>query len=649
VIEVADIIRDSMLAWRPPPRLNLDEWADQHFYLSAESAAEPGRWRTLPYQRGVMQAITDPTIERISLMKSARVGYTKIIGAAIGYHMHQSPCSIMVVQPTVDDAKDYSKEEIAPMLRDCPALSNLVRDSGPRDSDDTILHKQFPGGVLSMVGANSARGFRRSSRKIVIFDEVDGYPPSAGSEGDQIQLGIMRTQTFWDRKIIAGSTPTLAGASRIESMFEEGDQRRYYVPCPHCGRMDFLAFRETFEIDGEPAGHFMDWPDGRPEEAHFVCRGCACVIEHKHKRDMIERGEWRARREFKGHASFHIWAAYSYSPNATWADIACEFVAASADEGSVEKLKTFVNTVLGMTFQERGDAPEWVRLYHRRELYPIGTVPGPVKFLTMGVDVQKDRLVYEVVGWRVEDKQSWSIDAGVIVGDTSEENSAAWRGLVELIERQWPTAGGGALPISGLAVDSGWNTNTVYNWTRRFPTNRVMATKGVDGPRPMVGTPTPVDVTSNGKRIQRGARVWPIGVSTAKSELYGWLNLEPPAEGAEAPIGFCHFPQHPEEYFKQLTAEQLVLTRSRGVTALAWHVIPGRQNHWLDARILARVAASMLGLDRVRRSTPSPSEPPSNPTPEPPKPSSPAPSQHSPGRANDWLGGRGNNFMKRRR
>lgn len=646
---IDEIVADSMAAWRPPPRLHLDEWADRHFHLSVESSAEPGRWRTLPYQRGIMRAITDPTVERITLMKSARVGYTKMIDAAIGYFMHQSPSSIMVVQPTVDGAKLYSKEEIAPMLRDCPALHGLVEERGPKDSDDTILLKRFPGGVLSMVGANSGSGFRSVSRKVVIFDEVDGYPPSAGSDGDQISLGIMRTLAFWDRKIIAGSTPLLAGTSRIESMFEEGDQRRFYVPCPHCGRMDFFAFRETFELDGEAAGHFMQWPDGRPEEACFVCRGCGAEIEHKHKRDMIERGEWRARKPFKGHASFHIWAAYSYSPNATWGHIATEFVAANADENSVEKLKTFVNTVLGMTWQERGDAPEWIKLYHRRELYPIGTVPAPVKFLTMGVDVQKDRLVYEVVGWRVEDKQSWSIDAGVILGDTSEESSAAWRGLVDLLERQWPGEGI-SIPISALAVDSGWNTNTVYNWTRRFPTNRVMATKGVDGPRPLIGTPTAVDVTANGKRITRGARVWPIGVSTAKSELYGWLNLDPPAEG-EAPIGFCHFPQHPEEYFKQLTAEQLVLTRRSGSTVLTWQVIPGRQNHWLDARILARVAASLLGLDRVRAKQ-DPPPPPSAPTSTEadPMPTREQGETAAPNRGTSiksgWLGGRGKNWLK---
>src|SRR6185295_6671455 len=211
-------------------------------YLSAESAAEPGRWRTLPYQREIMDAITDPSVVKVSVMKSSRIGYTKCINATIGYYIHHDPCPMMVVQPTIDDAEGYSIEEIAPMLRDCPALAALVPKPKSRDGNNTILRKRFPGGSLSLVGANSARGFRRVSRKVVIFDETDGYPPSAGTEGDQIQLGIRRTEYYWDRKIIAGSTPTIAGISRIERLFLAGDQRRYYVPCPHCAFMQVLQF-----------------------------------------------------------------------------------------------------------------------------------------------------------------------------------------------------------------------------------------------------------------------------------------------------------------------------------------------------------------------------------------------------------------------
>lgn len=574
---------------RPPPKLSLSAWADQHFRLSAESAAEPGRWRTLPYQRGILDAITDPAIERVSVQKSARVGYTKCVNAAIAYFMCQDPCPILVVQPTVEDAEGYSKEEIAPMLRDVEALAGLVSEVSTKTSAQTILHKTFPGGVLSMVGANSGRGFRRVSRRVVIFDEVDGYPPSAGTEGDPIKLGERRAEYYWNRKIVAGSTPLTAGASRIEEMFEAGDRRRYYVPCSQCGHMDFLAFNRK-----DARGHRMRWPEGQPELACFECSANGCVIEETSKRAMLEAGEWRAEGEFAGHASFHIWAAYSLSPNASWAQIAAEFL--EAKRLGVEKLKTFVNTVLGETWHDRGEAPDWERLYQRREAYAIGSVPAGAVVLTAGVDVQKDRLVYEVVGW-APNKESWSIEAGELYGDTALE--ATWDQLDALLDRTFAGADGRETPIAMLAVDSGYNTQMVYGWARRHPMSRVIATKGVSGARMLIGAPSPVDVTIRGRRMSRGYKVWPIGVDVAKGELYGWLRLG--LGDGDPPAGYCHFPEHGEAFFKQLTAEHLVTIANRrtGRARLEWQVLPNRENHYLDARILARAAAAVLGIDRL--------------------------------------------------
>jgi phage terminase large subunit GpA-like protein len=611
-----------MGAWRPPPKLSLSEWADQYFYLSPESAAEPGRWHTLPYQKGIMDAFTDPAVTYIWVMKSARVGYTKILDAGIGYSIHQDPCPQLVVQPTIDDAKGFSKEEVAPMIRDCPVLSGIVHDdpdaeNGPKDSGNTMLHKKYPGGVLSLVGANSGAGFRRVSRKRVFFDEVDAYPPSAGSDGDQIKLGIKRSEYYWDRKVMGGSTPLVAGSSRIEKLFKDGDQRRYYVPCPHCEHMDYLVFRRP--ESGQP-GHWMQFDPDMPEHAHFVCSSCDEAIEHKHKRSMVERGEWRAHAPFSNTASFHIWTAYSYSPNATWADIAKEFL--DANSKGPEELKTFVNTWLGETWVEKGDAPEWKRLHNQRETYQIGTVPAGVICLTAGVDVQKDRWVYEIVGWGT-DKQSWSIDYGVIPGDTS--NDADWLKLDQLLDRVIPGPLGEHWVVRMMAVDSGFNTQMVYNYARAR-VGRVVAVKGVDSLQSMVASPTPVDVTTGGKRIARGCKMWPVGSSVIKSELYGRLRLPVPETGHPYPSGFCHFPEYGEDYFKQLTAEQLVTqTTKDGYQKRVWQLLPGRENHALDARVYNRAAASVLGLDRmapkVQPSQPQPQQP------QPPTPTNPAPSQ----------------------
>jgi phage terminase large subunit GpA-like protein len=641
-----EVIARSRRAWKPPPRLSLSEWADKEFVLSAETAAEPGRWRTLPYQKEIMDAITDPAVTQISVMKSARIGFTLCVSAAIGYFICQDPSSVLVVQPTVDDAKNFSKEAIAPMLRDVPALSRIVfRDveKGPKDPSNTLTHKAFPGGVISLVGANSGAGFRRISRRVVIFDEVDAYPPSAGSEGDQIKLGTKRSEAFWNRKIIAGSTPLLAGVSRIEEMYGQGDQRRYFVPCPQCGHMAPLVF------SGDD-GHSMKWPTGKPKEAFFACQGSGCVIEHKDKRSMVTAGEWRAAAPFTGHASFRIWSAYSYSPNATWGQIASEFVEANAL--GPEKLRTVVNTTLGETWHERGEAPDYQRLYQRRESYEIATVPAGVLIITAGVDVQRDRLVFEVVGWG-EDRQSWSIDAGVLPGNTAGEE--VWAKLDELLGRSWPGADGLAHQIHMLAVDAGDQTQVVYNWARRYPMSRVIACKGVATAKTIIGAPSAVDVTVRGKRLSRGYKVWPIGVGIAKSELYGWLRLDPPTKesGLPYPPGYCHAPEYGEEYFRQLTAEQLVpIVRRTGFTVLEWQILPGRENHWLDCRVYARAAAALAGLDRHAaakraRPAPPPAAPPASPgaktTPPPAPEPPPRGSTERPGaQSTSWLGrGRG--------
>jgi terminase, large subunit len=573
---------------RPPPRLDLSTWADAKFVLPAGDA-NAGRWHTLPYQRGILDAISDSTIERVTVMKSARVGYTKSFCAAVGYFIEHDPCNILIVQPTLEDARKHSKEDIAPMLAEVPALQGLVVEAKSRDPGNTVLEKQFRGGSLSLIGANSPRGFRRTSRRVVIFDEVDGYPVSAGGEGDPIELGIRRTEYYWNRKIIAGSTPTLAGFSAIERLFDQGDQRRYYVPCPSCGDFQVIRFPN------------MKWPEGQPERAYLVCETNGCVIEHKSKRDMIEGGEWRAEHpenfhEYHRHASFHIWAGYSYSPNATWGQLAAEFV--KANKGGAVTLKTFVNTVLGETWQDRGEAPDWERLFRRRDAYAAGTVPHGALFLTCGVDVQKDRVVYEIVGWG-RGKCSWSVDYGILPGDTADLDHGPWTALDALLARNFPHAGGVHLGIRMLAVDSGYNTQQVYAWARKHPMSRVIAIKGQSLGGALIGPPTPVDVSDRGRKLTRGYKSWPVVGAIAKSELYGFLRLEMPTDGSASPPGFCHFPEYSEEYFRELTAEQLIPHKtSRGYLRLEWTLIPGRRNEALDARVYARAAAAVLGMDR---------------------------------------------------
>lgn len=589
-------------ALRPTPQLSLSEWADEHFYLSVESAADPGPWRSLPYQRAWMDAVTDPRIAQISVMKSARVGATKVLNAAVGYHVEHKPCALYVIQPSEDDAKGYSKEEIEPMLRDCPAVGQKFEAYARKNS---MLHKRFTGGLLQIVGARSPGNFRRVSRGVIFGDEVDGYPASAGNEGDPVALATKRADYFGKRKrkLMWVSTPTIAGFSRIEQLFLAGDQRRFYVPCPHCGHMQVLQF-PNLRWDGDPAG------------AYFRCIACEQHIEHAAKRAIVTAGDWRPGphsqfpqdpppASFHGHASFHIWAAYSFSPNATWGQLAAEFLAAK--RAGTEQLKTYVNTVLGETWKERGEAPEWRRLYDRRELYVIGACPEGVLFLTAGVDVQHDRIVWEIVGWG-RDKESWSIDSGVIPGDTSNLTpKGPWRQLEALLDRDYPTDGGPALRIRLMAVDSGDQTQTVYNWVRTKDPGRVIAVKGVDSADVLINSGSKVDVSMRGKRVG-WVRLYLVGKEAALTELYGWLKLDLPteeerAEGATVPPGYCHFPQYGEQFFKELTAVQLVTRKNpRGFPIRSWELIPGRTDDFLAARRYARAAACLAGLDRMRES-----------------------------------------------
>jgi hypothetical protein len=242
----------------------------------------------------MMDAISDASIREVWVMKSAQVGWTEILNNCIGFHVHQDPAPMLLVQPTLEMAEAWSKDRLAPMVRDTPALSEKIADPRSRDSGNTLLHKKFAGGHLTVAGANSPAGLASRPIRIVLFDEVDRYPASAGTEGDPISLGKKRTATFWNRKVLAGSTPTIKGSSRIEAGFDSGDQRFFKVPCPHCNEFQRLMWAQ------------VQWPEGQPELAHYVCQHCGTMLTEQDKPGMLAAGEWVASRPSLGIASFHI-------------------------------------------------------------------------------------------------------------------------------------------------------------------------------------------------------------------------------------------------------------------------------------------------------------------------------------------------------
>ena len=589
--KLGQVWRDGL---KPDPLLTVSEWADAHRYLSPRASAEPGRYRTdrTPYMRAIMDALSPShPARRIVVMKSAQVGFTEGGNCWIGYVIHHAPGPMLAVQPTVELAKRFSRQRIEPLIAESPALRERVKPSRARDAGNTVLSKEFPAGLLIITGANSAVGLRSMPARYLFLDEVDAYPPSADEEGDPVALAEARTRTFsWRSKVLLGSTPTIQGISRIEREYEASDQRRYFVPCPHCEHTQWLEFER------------LRWDKGKPDTAHYECIDCGRIIEEHHKTAMLQAGEWRATAEGTdpGTIGFHLSALYSPVGWFSWADISRMWEAAQSTD---EAKRSFKNGVLGLTWVETGDAPEWQRLYERREAWQIGTVPRGGLFITAGADVQKDRIEVDVWAWG-RGLESWLVDHIVI--DGGPEKSGSWEALQRLLSQTWPHARGAHLGLAKLAIDTGYESPSVYAWARRAGHAQVAPIKGVEGfnrAAPVIG-PTHVDVTEGGKKLRRGARLWTIAVATFKSETYRYLRLSAPtdeeiAAGARCPPGYVHLPNGTEaEWLKQLVGEQLVTVKTkRGFSRLEWQKLRER-NEALDCRVYARAAAWIAGADR---------------------------------------------------
>lgn len=560
------LILSRLSRFAPPPRQTVSEWADEHRVLSSEASAEPGRWITsrAEYQRGIMDAITDPRVETIVVMSSAQVGKTEVLNNLVGFLMHRDPCPILVLQPTIEMAQAWSKDRLAPMLRDTPPLADMVTVGNRRDSSNTLLHKVFPGGHITMAGANSPASLASRPIRVLLCDEVDRYPSSAGSEGDPVNLARKRTATFWNRKVLLTSTPTVRGASRIEMEFEQSDQRRFFVPCLHCGEHQVLKWAQ------------VQWPKNEPRRAEYACEHCGALLNDGQRVAMIRRGEWRATAPFNGRAGFHL--SELYSPWSALGAMAQAFVEAKR---SPETLKTWINTSLGETWEDSGEGVDDTGLLSRREEY-AAEVPGDAVLLTAGVDVQTDRLEVEVVGWG-EGEESWSVDYLVIHGDPARGET--WAALDEALGRTYHHESGTALHVTAAGIDSGGaHTQIVYDYCRRRTARRVFALKGIAG----AGRPV---VTLSRKSQGGGNRkvdLYMVGVDDAKGTIYSRLKIDEPGPG------YCHFPyERGEEYFAQLTAERIVTKYARGFARREWQKVRAR-NEALDCRVYAYAALRIL-------------------------------------------------------
>ena len=486
--------------WKPPTDLKISEWADEYRYLSPESSAVSGKYRTdyAPYQKEIMDVFNDPNIERIVWQKSAQVGATEILNNVIGYYIHMQPSPILVMQPTLQMAQAYSKEKLANMIRDTPVLRDRINEPKSKDSSNTVLSKKFEGGTtLNMVGSNA---------------------------------------------------------------FEESDQRYYYVPCPECNHMQTLKWSNVV------------WEEDKPETAIYTCEN-GCIINESKKYWMLKNGEWRATKETKKIAGFHLNEIYSVF--SSWGAMAENFLEARKQP---EMLKTFINTSLAETWQpEPEEVVEAEGLMAKRESYDLESIPDEALVLTCGIDIQKNRIECQVVAFS-HNYEMWVVDYKIIYGSTGQMN--VWDDLDKYLQTKFKTHSGRNLTIACTTIDSGFQTQMVYAFTKNKKGRRIFAIKGQSqSGKSVVGKPTKVG--------KENSTLYPVGSDTAKEVIYSRL-------ASEYGYSTLHFPSTvDEEYFKQLTAEQRFVKYVKGRKTLYWKQVRER-NEALDTICYALAAAYIL-------------------------------------------------------
>ena len=557
-----------------PPDMTVSEWADAYRMLSPESSAEPGRWRTdrAPYQKEIMDALADERCYKVVVMSSAQVGKSEIILNSIGYYMDYDPAPMMYVLPTDSMAATFSKDRVAPMIRDTPTLKRKVEDTKSRATGNTIFHKKFEGGHLTFIGANAPSQLASRPIRILFADEIDRFPDSAGTEGDPLQLAIKRTTTFWNRKIIEVSTPTIKGASKIEKEYESSSMEHLNVACPHCGKY------QTYEWEQLKFDHVS----GTDE---FTMLGYQCRYCNAIEREVLWKKQpikWIAEHpERKDVRGFHL--NELASPWKHWDEIVADFL--EAKRQGKEMLKVWHNTSLGLTWEEDGDLDIKDILLKRREFYNC-MVPKDVVVLTAGVDVQDNRLEYEIVGW-TKDKSSFGIKYGVLYGDPGKEE--VWAMLDDVLFSNYKRSDGLEMQIMTTCIDSGGHyTEEVYRYCRKREMRRVWAIKGQGGSGiSYIQRPT--------KRNKSGAWLFMIGVDVGKDTMASRLKTNFVDEA-----GFCHFPMeadrgYDEQYFTGLTAEKRNIRTVSGRIIINWaKKYEGIRNEPFDIRNYATAALEIL-------------------------------------------------------
>jgi phage terminase large subunit GpA-like protein len=539
---------------KPPPKLSVSEWADQERILTRASSPFPGKWKTsrAEYQRGIMDAFSDPKIQKIVCMMGSQLGKTECMNSILGFFITHDPCPVLVLQPTLEMARAWSQDRLAPMIQTTPALAEQISDPKAKDGDNTITQKLFKNGArLSIAGSNSPANLASRPIRVVLMDEVDRMPPSAGTEGSPIQLAIRRTANFFNRKIFLCSTPTVKGESVIETQFQESDQRFYFLKCPKCSHSQTLIWSR------------IKWPQSEPQNAQYHCEKCDHPWTDVERKKAIGQGEWRSTNPGSATAGFHLNGLYS-----PWTDLSelVQMFLESKHQGP-EALRVFVNTVLAESWEDdQGEAVEGQDLLTRKEKY-LDPVPSEnIGVLCASADVQADRIEVLVNGYSRD--EIWVLGFQIFYGNPASDN--LWDQVEGYLKTPWRHPSGKDLRIQASFIDSGYETNQVYKFTKKNSGMGVYAVKGVGGSnRPEVGRPS----KSNSARVN----VFPIGTNTIKTQIMARLKNKEPGTP-----GYIHFGDFLDnEFFHQLTAEKMVKKYSKGIPSFEFKRIRPR-NEALD-------------------------------------------------------------------
>ena len=564
--------------FRPPPRLPLSEWIERNIVLPEGVSAKPGQVGLWAFQRDIADAISNPEIERVTVLKCVRVGYSTLLVGAIGSYVVNEPAPILLLLPTEKDCRDFIVSDMEPIFDESPVLAGTISPEADERGRNTMMHRRFPGGSLKIIPGRAPRNLRKHTVRILLIDEEDGIEVTG--EGDAIDLAIKRTLSYPNRKIIRGSTPVDLDTSTICREYEASDQRIFEMQCVACHersepKWDQIAWDKAFDDQGNVIAHL-------PETARWQCPKCRQQIEERHKPEMVAKGGWRITKpEIVGHAGFRLNVLISPHAQATWAKLAHEFLTVKNDP---DRLRTFKNTLLGEGWADTTDVVDFEKVASRAEPFGLNIkvddgneykIPKQVLVLTAGVDVQDDRLEVSIYGWD-RDGTAYALGHFVVFG--SPGDATTWQDLDETLLTKWDHPLGGKISIDAVAVDSsdgGW-VDQVYDFCWPRANRHVMAIKGMHGNRPTIEMSK--GKVSRGKLTGKG-RLWIVGVDTVKSALLQRISHYTDAIRFSVTL--------PLVWFEQLTSERRVTRRIAGRPVRRFERIGARAAEALDCTVYA--------------------------------------------------------------